>query len=170
MKKVSIVTAIVLMLVMLFTACGSSGNKPTTPSNGDASTGFTFTKDGVVVEMGSDAQEAVAKLGKETSYFESESCAFEGLDKVYTYPGFKLNTYPVEGKDYVLSIVFTDDTVATDKGITVGSEKASVIEAYGEPAEQTDTKLVYKEGKTELTIGLDGESVKTVQIGAVVVK
>ena len=49
--------------------------------------------------MGADASKVVDELGEADDYFESESCAFEGLDKVYTYPGFKLNTYPVDDKD-----------------------------------------------------------------------
>ena len=117
--------------------------------------------------MNSDAAAVVEKLGEPLDYFESESCAFEGLDKVYTYPGFKLNTYPEEDKDYVLSVVFMDDTVETEEGIAIGSTKDQVTEAYGDPAEESDTSLVYEKGDTEMTIGLDGDSVSSLEISAV---
>ena len=73
--------------------------------------------------MNEDASAVVEELGEADDYFESESCAFEGLDKVYTYPGFTLNTYPVDDKDYVLSVVFRDDTVSTDEGISIEAQK-----------------------------------------------
>lgn len=117
--------------------------------------------------MNADASKVVEELGDPDDYFESESCAFEGLDKVYTYPGFHLNTYPVEDKDYVLSVDFMDDTVETDEGISIGSTKDEVTEAYGEPAKETSSSLVYEKGDTEMTIGLDGDSVSSLEISAV---
>ena len=118
--------------------------------------------------MGADASKVIEGLGEADEYFESESCAFEGLDKVYTYPGFKLNTYPDGDKDYVLSVVFMDDTVSTDKGISIGSTKDEVTDAYGEASEESAAKLVYESGDTELAIGLNGDSVSSVEISAVV--
>ena len=114
------------------------------------------------------ASKVIEGLGEADEYFESESCAFEGLDKVYTYPGFKLNTYPDGDKDYVLSVVFMDDTVSTDKGISIGSTKDEVTDAYGEASEESAAKLVYESGDTELAIGLNGDSVSSVEISAVV--
>ena len=42
------------------------------------------------------------------SYFEAPSCAFDGIDKTYTYAGFELLTYPKDDKDYVSSVVLKD--------------------------------------------------------------
>lgn len=126
-----------------------------------------ITSGSTKIEMNADASAIVDELGDPDDYFESESCAFEGLDKVYTYPGFHLNTYPVDDKDYVLSVDFMDDTVETDEGISIGSTKDEVTEAYGEPAEETSSSLVYEKGDTEMTIGLDGDSVSSLEISAV---
>lgn len=162
-KRVFLVTA-VLMTAFALTACGQKGS-----SGGSSSgKGYSFTSGSTKIEMGADASEVVEALGEADEYFESESCAFEGLDKVYTYPGFKLNTYPVDDKDYVLSIVFMDDTVSTDEGISIGSTKDEVIEAYGDGADESASKMVYEKGETELVIGLNGDSVSSVEIDAVV--
>lgn len=87
---------------------------------------------------------------------------------MYSYPGFKLNTYPKDGKDYVLSVVFMDDTVSTKEGVSIGSTKDEVTKAYGDASEESASKLVYEDGDTKMTIGLNGDSVSSLEISAVV--
>ena len=164
-RKIVLLTAAMTM-GMALTACGGSGDGSSS-SGQKSGGGYTFTSGSTVIEMNEDASAVVEELGEADDYFESESCAFEGLDKVYTYPGFTLNTYPVDDKDYVLSVVFRDDTVSTDEGISIGSTKDEVTEAYGDPASESSTEMVYEKGDTELTIGLDGDSVSTLEISAV---
>ncbi|MCC8137866.1 MAG: hypothetical protein LIO76_07345 [Clostridiales bacterium] len=144
----------------------SSGSTAASGTSSAAADGFTFTCDGTVVEMGAEAAPIVEALGGDYDYFESESCAFDGLDKVYTYAHFKLNTYPVDDVDYVLSIVFRDDTIETDEGITIGSSKEEVLEAYGDPDEEKTASLIYEKGDTSITFGISGDSVSTVTIAA----
>ena len=173
-KMKGIFAAAVMVMGLSLAACGSSdggSSSSGSSSSGSAasasSEGFSFTSGSTKIEMNADASAIVDELGDPDDYFESESCAFEGLDKVYTYPGFHLNTYPVDDKDYVLSVDFMDDTVETDEGISIGSTKDEVTEAYGEPAEETSSSLVYEKGDTEMTIGLDGDSVSSLEISAV---
>ncbi len=173
-KMKGIFAAAVMVMGLSLAACGSSdggssssGSSSSGSAASSSSEGFSFTSGSTKIEMNADASAIVDELGDPDDYFESESCAFEGLDKVYTYPGFHLNTYPVDDKDYVLSVDFMDDTVETDEGISIGSTKDEVTEAYGEPAEETSSSLVYEKGDTEMTIGLDGDSVSSLEISAV---
>lgn len=169
MKRKIVLLATAVVTGLALTACGGSdsGTGSSGTASSDGGDGFTFTSGSTVIEMNADASAVVDELGDADDYFESESCAFEGLDKVYTYPGFQLNTYPVDDKDYVLSVVFMDDTVSTDEGISIGSTKDDVTEAYGDPSSESSTQMVYEKGDTELTIGLDGDSVSTLEISAV---
>lgn len=173
-KMKGIFAAAVMVMGLSLAACGSSdggssssGSSFSGSAASSSSEGFSFTSGSTKIEVNADASAIVDELGDPDDYFESESCAFEGLDKVYTYPGFHLNTYPVDDKDYVLSVDFMDDTVETDEGISIGSTKDEVTEAYGEPAEETSSSLVYEKGDTEMTIGLDGDSVSSLEISAV---
>ena len=173
-KMKGIFAAAVMVMGLSLAACGSSdggssssGSSSSGSAASSSSEGFSFTSGSTKIEMNADASAIVDELGDPDDYFESESCAFEGLDKVYTYPGFHLNTYPVDDKDYVLSVDFMDDTVETDEGISIGSTKDEVTEAYGEPAEETSSSLVYEKGDTEMTIGFDGDSVSSLEISAV---
>ena len=45
-----------------------------------------------------------------------------------------------------------------------------MTEAYGDASEESASKLVYEKGDTELVIGLSGDSVSSVEIGANVEK
>ena len=160
MNKIKGIAAAVMILSLgSLAACSGSGDGSGNGGGSSSEPGFTYTNGSVTIEMNSDAAAVVEKLGEPLDYFESESCAFEGLDKVYTYPE--------EDKDYVLSVVFMDDTVETEEGIAIGSTKDQVTEAYGDPAEESDTSLVYEKGDTEMTIGFDGDSVSSLAISAV---
>lgn len=162
-----ILGAAILGAAICLAGCGGSdadGKSGKSQSGG----GYSFTSGSTKIEMGEDASKVVEALGDADDYFESKSCAFEGLDKVYTYSGFKLNTYPKDDKDYVLSVVFMDDTVSTDEGISIGSTKDEVTKAYGDAKEESASKLVYESKDTEMTIGMDGGSVSSLEISAVV--
>ena len=165
-SRKGMLAAALLTVVLCITGCGSPDKEGT---SGEVSSGggYSFTSGSTKIEMGKDASKIVESLGDADDYFESESCAFEGLDKVYSYPGFKLNTYPKDGKDYVLSVVFMDDTVSTKEGVSIGSTKDEVTKAYGDASEESASKL-YEDGDTKMTIGLNGDSVSSLEISAVV--
>ena len=101
--------------------------------------GYTYDLNGVSLSINAE----MAPLGEPDFYFESESCAFQGLDKVYTYGSVEITTYPEDDVDYILTIALLDDTVTTPEGIYIGSTQEQVIEAYGEAATTTDTSLIY---------------------------
>ena len=94
--------------------------------------GYAFIYQDVVIEMDADAAPIVEKLGEANSYFEAPSCAFEGIDKMYTYGSFELDTYPMENKDYVSAVIFKDDAIATPEGVGVGDTAEKMTEIYGE--------------------------------------
>lgn len=88
------------------------------------------------------------QLGEPASYFESQSCAFKGLDKVYTYDHYRIDTYPDGDKDIISSIVFLDDIATTTEGISIGMTKEDMENAYGTDHEEKKGMTVYtKDGK-----------------------
>ncbi len=105
--------------------------------------GYAFVYDDVVIEINAPAAPVLEKLGEANSYFEAPSCAFDGIDKIYTYNSFELDTYPLDGEDFVSSVLFKDDTVATMEGICIGDSAEKLAEAYGETSTEEDGKTVY---------------------------
>jgi len=172
MKKIILLITIMLLLV----GCGKEAKGPvndadqendTTQSSNDAqnndaaddtatkdqqAVGFSFEYNGVKVPLNVEAAPVVEALGEQTDYFEAASCAFQGLDKFYYYSGFELDTYPLDGVDYISSVVFSDDSVSTVEGIYIGSTLEEIIKAYGENYTEESGLYTYILGETKLTI------------------
>ncbi|CRZ33843.1 hypothetical protein DFR55_103103 [Herbinix hemicellulosilytica] len=105
--------------------------------------GYAFEYNGVTIYMNTDVKSVIDKLGDPLNYFEAESCAFKGLDKFYTYPGFEITTYPMNGKDYISSVNLMDDTVSTPEGIYLGSTVDDMIAAYGDNYTESSGSYTY---------------------------
>lgn len=155
MKKILIYVLLATM-VLSFVAC-----KDNTPPTEEGKT-YTFTSGTTKITIDADVAPILAALGQWRDYNESPSCGFPGLEKFYTYGGFEINTYPIEGKDFVYMIRLYDDTVATEEGIRIGAAKEAVIEAYGTPDKQADNLLQYNTSKMFLQFLLTDGIVTTI--------
>lgn len=136
MKKILIY---ILLAAMVFTLVACKENEPST----EEEKVYTFTNGTIQIAINADAAPVLAALGEWRDYAESASCAFVGLDKVYVYAGFEIQTYPMGEKDYIYMIILQDDTVATEKGIRIGDSAEAVVAAYGTPDQKTDGALTY---------------------------
>lgn len=173
-KRFALTLAMAGALAAALTGCGKDSGKADSgnPSSGSesgtnsASNGYSFTYNGTVIALNADMADVKAAIGEPVDYFESDSCAFQGKDKTYTYSSFVIKTYPDGDKDYVLSITLKDDTVATPEGISIGSDRQAVIDAYGE-GEDTGSSLIYTKDSTTLTFLLDGNKVTQIDYTAV---
>jgi hypothetical protein len=116
-----------LLMSILFAGC----QKPSPDSGGDeAGKVYEFAYKGASITINAKAEPVLSALGAYSSYYESPSCAFEGMDKIYSYPGFDVATYTLGGVEYVNSVVLTDDSVATPEGLAIGSKIEEVGNAY----------------------------------------
>ena len=125
--------------------------------------GYVFIYQDVAIEMDADAAPIIEQLGEPDSYFEAPSCAFEGIDKMYTYRSFELDTYPTENKDYISSVIFKDDTLTTVEGIGIGDSVSSLEAAYGTQWNDEDGMMVYEKDGMKLCFIVDGDSVISVE-------
>ncbi len=173
MKNYRIIAIFLLaILALTFASCNNGGADITLPPEESTSPAaqnntFVFVYRGTSVAPHAKMSELVAGLGETLSYEESPSCLYQGLDKDYTYAGFKLRTYPEGGVDYVLNICFTDDSVATPEGIMLGSARSEVEAAYGNSFTEQNGSMVYTKDKTELRFRFDGDSVSAIEYWAI---
>jgi hypothetical protein len=158
MKRISAIL-LTLMLVLSMAACGGD-ETPTQPETKD---NYVFTYKGTAIMMDVEATDIVAALGTPKSYTEETSCAFEGLDKTYYYGSFYLSTYPMDDKDFVYSVWFADDSVATAEGIRIGSTQSQVESAYGTANYNGSNAFIMTKGESKLTIILTDGEVSSVQ-------
>lgn len=151
--------ALALAVTLLLCGCGKStdnndkGGNAATVKLGDVSltVGAAFT-----------AQQKDA-LGEPVSTEEAPSCHFDGMDTVYTYTGYSLQTYRQDDADILCVITIEDAAYPTDKGIKVGDTATAVTEAYGEAAEQTKYYVVYDlTEEVSLTFQLKDDAVTTI--------
>ena len=158
------VLVLTMMLAMVLCACGGSSKKiegevntsneqtqeaETTAEESTQAKGYTYIHNDVVVEIDADAALAVEQLGEPLSYFEAPSCAFEGIDKIYTYSSFEIETYPMEGKDFISMVTFKDDSITTPEGVGIGDTADKVKEVYGDCTEEGGM-LVYEKDDMKL--------------------
>ena len=143
MKKI---ICILMLTVFLITGCASgaasSQNSTTEADNTQDNECFYVINDAKIVP-GTDFAEALDVLGEPVKYTEAASCYYEGMDKIYSYDGFEITTYPVKDKDFVQDISISADKYKTTEGITVGSTLKDVTDAYGEDYELTGKMYRY---------------------------
>ena len=171
MKKILMLVLALVVAFSLF-SCGEATGVPSNTESGDVSTPvqkpeskYTFavqSKNSFEIKIDQDMSEVLAALGEPLSYFEAASCAFEGLDKTYTYAGFTVMTRPDGDKDYVNAIFLTDDSLTTAKGIYIGATADEVIDKYGETT-KTDTLISYTDGNTALNFIIKDSKVISIE-------
>ena len=178
MRKLALLLATALLAGCLMVGCGNSGDTNNTGDGKDTqqgstnegvkADGFAFKYNGTDIVPNAKMEPITTALGEPTKYFESDSCAFQGKDKVYTYGSVVINTYPDNEVDYVYTIELKDDTVQTPEGIYIGSSVDDVKAKYGEPANDTGVALVYEKGTSTLNFGYADGVVTSIVYYAVV--
>lgn len=164
------------MLVLGLTACG--GDVQTDGDGGESKVenstagaekeetlkGYTFVYQDVTIGINAPAAPVVESLGSPVSYFEAASCAFEGLDKMYTYNSVEIDTYPDEkGNDRISNIILKDDMVETPEGVSLFETKADMIAAYGENYKEENGLIVYEKDDMRLCFILSGDEIISIE-------
>lgn len=124
---------------------------------------YVFEYKGVKISPDMNTNEFLSALGDPLHYYEVKSCAFEGMDKIYTYTSFEISTYPNGANDLVSSIYFKDDTVTTQEGAYLGMAKSDVLALYGSNYTESAGAYVYSKGGMELHFIFDGEILASIE-------
>ena len=129
---------------------------------------YVFTYNGVQIRMNAPADDIISALGDDYTYFEAPSCAFEGLDKVYTYNSIVVRSYTRDGADYIAAVELKDDTVATAEGIRIGSSEDDVRAAYGEDGTPGTAGIEYTLGDSFISFIFENGRVAAITYTAIV--
>lgn len=117
-----------------------------------AASKYVMNYQGCDLPANADFAPLLAYLGDPANYFEAESCAFEGLDKTYTYDAVEIITYPDEDVDRISTVRILTNAVSTPEGITIGSTPEDVTAAYGEEYDAIGQQYTYEDGDCLLSI------------------
>jgi hypothetical protein len=174
MFKKTIIFLLMIFLFLTLIGCSNSDNTNEETSQEEdvleevAAERFTYTYNGTEIKLNSKAQPILDSLGEEISYFESESCAFPGLDKVYTYPGLEIQTYEKAGVDHILSVNIIDDTIVTGKDVRLFDSFSKVKDAYGENYEEKAGQYIYTKGNTKLSFLVKDDEVIAIEYAVII--
>lgn len=103
---------------------------------------------------------SVEKCGKELEYSEVASCAFEGLDKTYTYENYEITTGE---KDKITSIYFIDEGVSTTEGVKITDSYDKMVQAYGTNFKNDGNKYTYTKGNTSIEFMVENEVITGIE-------
>ena len=160
MKKNIIAIIVILLILSAAAACGNgtsdTGNGTVPPDIQDPTPPqvpavFSFKMGDILIELDEDISYIIAGLGEPMGIMEQPSCAFEGTDRIFSYPGIQIYTYPKNGADHIHTIGFFDDSVVTTEGkIRLGSNIQSVFDTYGNDYRYETGMYTFTRGKTVL--------------------
>lgn len=175
MKKVGIVLVIIIIIALIVggiafftnqseeTSTSEDNLSATQESSNSSSTEdiFTFEDNGKVIPLGAEYDSL--DLGEPQDYYEVQSCAFDGMDKIYTFEHYEVHTYPDADTDKVLTVYFLDDQVSTTEGVKIGDSIDVMLENYGSDYEQLDTQYTYSKGLTQLKFIVEDDVITSIE-------
>ncbi len=146
--------ALACLLLVCFVGC----------DGGSEAKNYVFKSGAVEIKIGGDADAVVSALGEAQNLVETPSCGGGAEpDREYTYAGFKFNTVNENGKNVIVKIILTDDSVSTPEGVSIGWSRDEAVAAYGEDFTENATgTLIYTDGATKLMIGFADGAVSAI--------
>ncbi len=170
MKKV-VSVLLVLTFAIVLAGCGASGGvvvdpgaqaanapgavqQPEQPGVSPVVQDHTlfFESKGVKIRPYDLAETVLGSLGKPGNAFEAPSCAYQGVDKFYTYSGFQLTVNEIDGADHVTIITVTDDTVSIPQGVKIGDTQDAMLQKMGNNYQESGSSYDFVEDTTTLSI------------------
>ena len=132
------------------------------PSVGYSADIFYFVARGTTIYLDEDINNVLARMGEPLQTFDVPSCAFDGMDRFFLFPGVQIQTYPIDGMDRVHTILLTDDSLQTVGGIFIGSSLAAVLNAYGYDYGYSYGLYIFTRGNTTLRFLMNDMVVQTI--------
>ena len=161
-RGITVIIAVLVLSLCLFCSCVNNNVE----ANDENEKSYSFIYKGIEIVPSSEMEPIKNQLGEPTSYYESVSCAFEGMDKIYTYGSIQITTYTEKEVDYVYTIVLLDDSVTTPEGLYIGANVTNVEGTYGE-IKAGQNLVTYVRGKSSITIGLRDNIVVSITYTAI---
>ena len=120
-RKNIALAAVMLMAVFTLAACGKK----------DDGGSFGFNNGSVLLTPGEKFSADDEGMPETLQYMEAASCYFEGLDKVFTYDGYEITTYPKTDGDYIQDVNVSSETIRTDTKYIYFFILNDVVQYYG---------------------------------------
>lgn len=176
MKKWKLLLIGAAMMLSL-AACGdepaqTNGDNPSgntdAQASGNKEEGYVFVYNGVTISVDELMQPVLDSLGEPVSLYEAPSCAFEGVDRIYSYNSVEIHTYPAEDGDRISMIVLKDDMVQTPEMVSLFGSEGDITDAYGTDYTEENGMRVYTKGNMKLRFILENGEIVSIEYASTV--
>jgi len=142
---------------------------PELPTEAQASATSDFSLDvgNFTISMSQNIDDTISALGEPLGVFEQPSCAFDGIDRIFSFPGLQIHTYPVGDADFIHTVSIRDDSHVTGNGIYLGVNFNAVVAAYGSEYEQEGSMFTFTRGITFLQFFIESDIVTAITYGLI---
>jgi hypothetical protein len=154
-KNILIIIPLILLISLMITGCKKEENKNIVEDT------FKFSYKEVDVTPGKEFKSE--SINEKASYFELDSCAFEGNDKVYTYENIEVTSSEMNGKNIVYSVYLLNDAVSTPEGVKITDDKEIMIEKYGENYEYINNEYIYIKSNVALSFIVENDTIISIE-------
>ena len=139
----------VLLLATVLATLGACSSAPAGEEQSESNTIFAVEYHDAVIELGTDADPVLKKLGEPKDKQFVASCG-DNVGDQWKYDFGSVFVYTVKGEksETVDAIVLRDDSAETVSGISIGSTVAEMTEKYGEAKVDGTKRRYQKDGKT----------------------
>ena len=167
-KNIFRILAVILCLLMAFSvvACTESDTDADSKNSDDTSkSSFSIKYNGAEIKLGANWSDVESKLGAPVSSLPTGNCG--GLGETYRndYSAVAITVvHYTDGSPIVDRITVKSDAATTDKGIYIGSSKSDLTNAYGTPAKENETSVIYVDGNAEFTFGISDGKVDSITL------
>lgn len=143
-------------------------DETTQPKNeSNAAPAFALTVGTFTIRMDQNIQEVLDTMGEPLGVFEAPSCAFDGIDRIFSFPGLQIHTYPLDESDFIHTISIRDDSIMTQNGIYLGNSLDNVLAAYGDNYQQEFGMFTFTKGVTTLQFLIEYDMVVAITYGLI---
>jgi len=131
--------------------------------------GFALLFNDFLIEMNQEITYVLSALGEPLDVLEVPSCAFDGMDRVFRYPGVQIHTYPVGDDDLIHTISIRDDSIPTTEGrLFLGSNLQAMFDAYGDEYVHETGMYTFTRGQTTLQFFIDDGIIRDITYGFII--
>ena len=159
MLKKTFIFALVLLIGLVLTACGSKGDK-NKDENADESTDATqeifsgptpykLSYKDVDISLGKTFDPGKVDAKITTTEIPNEILE-GGVSTLFAFDGLEIATMEIEDEELVYFITILKDTVTTKENIKVSDTVEQLVEAYGETFVEENGRYIYTKGDVEL--------------------
>lgn len=163
LTSLCVMSLALLICLTLFVGCDKNDNENDHPG-GHTNKAFGVTVNGKSFSLGDSVSVLVDLAGEPQSISEAGSCGDQGTLKKYTYSSMSVLILENDKGSTIDYISLSNDLVATDKGIRIGSSRSDVISAYGEPETDNGSNIQYTSDEFAIKFGIANDKVNAITL------